>query len=232
MSPGIGKAGFLVAIAVAALAAPVASSSAAASVRAITVHGTGIVNAAPTRAVFTFGVGNDGSTAARALAANSAAMNKLIAALKAKGVAAADIQTAEVSLSANRTQSGSRILNYSASNSVTALVRSIADAGPVIDAAVAAGANQLSGPTLSAADQQALSRRALAAALADARARAAVIARAAGVSLGKVISVSEESTTPPLPLQNDFGAAKAAATPVEAGTIQIEADLTVAFAIA
>jgi uncharacterized protein YggE len=220
------------AVAVAAFVAAClgAASAVAASPRAITVHGTGIVNTVPTSAVFTFGVSANAPTAAAALAGNAAQMNKLIAALKGKGIAPADIQTAEVSLSANRNQSGSRIFNYTASNSVTALVRAIANAGPVIDAAVAAGANQLSGPTLSSTDQQALSRRALAAALADARARANVIAKAAGVRLGKVLSVSEESATP-FPVEGRAAASPAAATPIEAGTIQIEADLTVTFAI-
>src|SRR5579862_9014402 len=210
------------------LAAGVAASPAAAA-RTITVHGTGIVTSVPTSAVFTFGVSSEGATAAGALAANSRQMNKVITALKAKGIADANIQTAELSVSANLTPNGNKILNYTASNSVTALVKQIANAGPVIDAAVAAGANQLSGPTLSSTDQQALSRRALQAAIADARARAKVIAQAAGVTLGRVLTVSEVTSTP-FPIAGAV-ADRAAATPVEAGTVQTEADVNVTFAI-
>jgi uncharacterized protein YggE len=211
------------ALAAACLAGP------ASAVRTITVHGTGIVSSVPTSAAFTFGVSTDGATAAGALAANSRQMTRVIAALKAKGIAPADIQTAELSVNANRSPNGNRILNYTASNSVTALVKQIANAGPVIDAAAAAGANQLSGPTLSSADQQALSRRALQAAIADARARAGVIAHAAGVPLGRVLSVSEVTATP-IPIEGALPV-HAAATPIEAGTVQTEADVAVTFAI-
>jgi uncharacterized protein YggE len=214
-------------IAVLAAAALAGTASAA---RTITVHGTGIVSSVPTNAVFTFGVSTDGATAAGALAANGRQMTRVIAALKAKGIASADIQTAELSVNANRSPNGNRILNYTASNSVTALVKQLANAGPVIDAAVAAGANQLSGPSLSSADQQTLSRRALQAAIADARARAGVIARAAGVPLGRVLSVSEVTSTP-IPIEGAVSARAAAATPVEAGTVQTEADVNVTFAI-
>src|ERR1700693_3207218 len=98
------------------LAAPPAFAT---SPRTITVHGTGIVSSVPTTAVFTFGVAANGATATAALAADAVQMTKVIAALKDKGVADADIQTAEVSLSPNRNQNGDKILNYTTTNSVT-----------------------------------------------------------------------------------------------------------------
>jgi uncharacterized protein YggE len=203
---------------------PVASG---ATPRTITVNGTGIVSTVPTRADFTFGVSANGATATAALGANSAQMTKVIAALKAHGIAAEDIQTAQISLAPNRNQTGNKILNYTATNSVTARVQVLAKAGPVVDAAVAAGANEVGGPSLTSADQNALSRRALAVAVADARARALAIARAAGVKLGAIRTVSESSSSP-VPI-----AEKAAvSTPIEAGTVEIEADVTVTFAIA
>ena len=213
---------------IAVLAAPVSS---AATPRTITVHGSGIVETVPTRADFTFGVSANGETATAALAANGAKMNKVIGALKNRGVAEADIQTAQISLSPNRNQAGDKILNYTATNSVTARIRSIDKAGPVIDAVVSAGANQISGPYLTASDQRLLSRKALTAAIADARARAKAIAGAAGVRLGAVRSVSEESSSGPLPL-GAVAAEKLASTPVSAGTVAIQADVTVTFAIA
>ena len=217
---------FVLAAALAAVAAPLAT---AAAPRTITVHGTGIVETTPTTADFTFGVSADGSSATAALSANAAKMNQVIGAIKNRGVAAADIQTAQISLSPNRNQAGNRILNYTATNSVTVHIRSIGNAGPVVDAAVQAGTNQIDGPTLAAADQLLLSRRALKAAYADARGRAGALASAAGVKLGATLTVSEESASSPLPFAGV--AAKAASTPVSAGTISVEADVTVTFAI-
>jgi uncharacterized protein YggE len=216
----------LVAI-VAALAAP---ASQAASPRTITVHGTGIVQTTPTTAEFTFGVAANGSNATSALSANAGKMNKVIDALRKRGIADADIQTAQISLQPNRNQAGDKILNYTATNSVTTRIKNIANAGPVVDAAVNAGAKEITGPSLVASDELVLSRRALKAAIADARARAQTIAAAAGVKLGAVRSVSEESGSSPLPFA--ASADKVAGTPVSAGTISIEADVTVTFAIA
>ena len=212
--------------AVAALAAPAAL---AASPRSITVNGSGMVATTPTQADFRFGVTTNGGSATAALSANARLMTKVISALKAHGVAVADIQTAEVSLSPNRNQNGDKILNYTASNSVTARVHPLSRAGPVVDAAVTAGANEVNGPTLTSEDARVLSQRALKAAVADARARAKAIAAAAGVRLGRVLTVSETSSSP-VPFESDK-AAEVASTPIEAGTVQIEADVTVTFAI-
>src|SRR3954451_499000 len=159
------KKQFAVAALAAALVA-VPGAWGAAAPRTITVHGTGIVQTVPTSAVFTFGVSATGGTATAALGADAAKMNKLIAALKAKGVAEADIQTSSISLAPNTSPRGDRILNYTATNSVSARIRAIAKAGPVIDAVVAAGANQIGGPLLAPTDERLLSRRALNAAIA------------------------------------------------------------------
>ena len=214
-----------VVLALVALAAPAAL---AASPRSITVNGSGMVATTPNQGDFTFGVTTTGGTASAALSANGRLMNKVIAALKAQGVAAADIQTAEVSLSPNRNQNGDKILNYTATNSVTARVHPLSKAGPTVDAAVTAGANEVAGPALTSSDARLLSQRALKAAVADARARAQAIASAAGVGLGRVLTVSENGSSP-VPLAADKVAASS--TPIEAGTVQIEANVTVAFAI-
>jgi uncharacterized protein YggE len=212
--------------AVAALAAPAAL---AAAPRSITVNGSGIVTTTPNQADFTFGVTTNGGTATAALSSNARLMSKVIAALKAQGVSAADLQTAEVSLSPNRNANGDKILNYTATNSVTARVHPLSKAGPVVDAAVGAGANEVSGPALTSSDARVLSQQALKTAVADARSRAAAIASAAGVHLGRVLTVSE-TTSSPVPLGVEKAAATA--TPIEAGTVQIEADVTVTYAIA
>ena len=220
--------GVTVALAVSLLGASSAVGAAAAAKGTITVSGTGIVNSVPDRADFTFGVSTTAATATAALAADGSQMRRLIDALTKHGIASRDIQTAEISLSPNMNPNGNRVLGYTASNSVTALIRKLGDAGPIIDAAVGAGANQVSGPSLTSADQQKLYRRALKAAIANARAKAATIASAAHLDLGSIRSISEASAAPfPVPLAG--AKAAGASTPVQPGTIQTEADVTVTF---
>jgi uncharacterized protein YggE len=157
-------------------------------------------------------------------------MNKVIDTLKASGITSSNIQTAQISITPNTNQAGTTVVNYTATNSVTARTANIATSGRLIDDVVHAGANLVGGPSLTPSDQQSLSRRALKAAIADARARAGVIAAAAHVKLGRVQSVTEASSSPIT--SSPFAASKPASTPVQAGTIQTEADVTVAFAIA
>jgi uncharacterized protein YggE len=218
-------------LATVALAAAWASSAAAATPRTITVNGTGIVNTVPDQAQFTFGVSITGPTARAALTANAARMNRLIAAVKAKGVPASAIQTAQVSLTPNTNENGTKILNFTASNSVTVTTKVIAQAGSIVDAAVAAGANTVSGPSLSPSNQAALQRGALAKAVADARGRALAIAQAAQVRLGPVLTVTESTSTPITFNAAPKAAAAASSTPVEPGTVQVEEDVTVTYAI-
>jgi len=214
----------------AAIAAAAGPAATAAPQRTITVQGTGIVTTVPDEAQFTFGVSTTARTAKAALAANAATMNRLVAALKGSGIAAADIQTSEISLSPNTNDNGSRVLSFTASNSVTVKTKAIAKAGSVVDAAVGAGANLVSGPSLAPSDQSALQRRALKAAVADARARALAIAQAANVRLGPVQTVNEASSTP-VTFAPSTKAPAASGTPVEPGSAQVEEDVTVAFAI-
>jgi uncharacterized protein YggE len=120
---------------------------------------------------------------------------------------------------------------YTAQSSVSATVRQVAQAGAVIDSAVAAGANQVSGPSLARGDQSELYRRALRAAVDDARASAQAIAAAANVSLGRVTAVVEGGGAPqPLPFAADKAAA-AESTPIEPGTQQVTATVTVTFSV-
>jgi len=195
----------------------------------ITVQGTAAVTAVPDRATLWVGVESQGDSARAAVAANAAEMRRVLAALR--GAGATDLQTQSVSLSPRYVENG-EIQGYSAHNSVSATITQLARAGAVIDAAVAAGANQISGPTLSHADTSALYRQALAAAVADARTKAQALATAANVSLGRVTAVVEGGAAPaPLP----FAAAKAAdesgSTPIEPGERELSATVSVTFSI-
>ena len=93
------------------------------------------------------------------------------------------------------------MVGYVASNSVTVHIRHLVDAGAIISAAVAAGANQTSGPSLASSEQKELYRRALKAAVADARSRAAAIASASDATVGEIRSVSESSSGAPIPFE-------------------------------
>lgn len=195
----------------------------------LTVIGSGGADVTPDRASFGFGTVTQARTAAAALEASSAAVARVVAALRREGIAQADIQTADVSLSPRWSENGESIVGYTASNTVTAIIRRLGQAGAVIDAAVAAGANQMSGPSLLASDQASAYRDALRAAVANARAKAQTLATASGVTAGRITAVVESGTGPsPMPAQD---AERAAAVPIEPGTQRIEASVSVTFAI-
>ena len=222
----------LVVAALAGAARPESASGLAAQLRAegITVNGTGSIRAVPDRADFSFGVQSTGRTASAALDANSAEMRRVIAALREAGVAAADIQTQHVALSPRLSDNGEAIIGYIAQNTVSAHLRDLDRAGAVIDGAVAAGANQVYGPSLTRSNAAELYRNALRASVADARTKAQAIAAAAGVALGAVVGVTETGGAP-MPLA-EKGTAATDAAPIEPGTQEIQASVTVTFAVA
>lgn len=197
--------------------------------RTLTVSGEGTATTVPDRASFQFGVDARAATAKDALARDSAAAAAVIAALRAAGVASAHLQTSEVSLSPQTTPDGTRIVGYAASNSVSATAP-LAKAGALVDAAVGAGADSVSGPGLDTSDRDALYRDALKQAFADAKAKAEVLAEAAGVHLGAVQIVAEGSAPAPVPYAAR-AAALDAAVPVEPGTQEIGATVTVTYAV-
>jgi uncharacterized protein YggE len=196
----------------------------------LSVLGTGSVTTTPDTARLSAGMTTQGSTASEAMDANAKAMAKVIQALKDAGVASKDLQTEFVSVNPRYDDNGQAIVGYSASNSVSAIVRGLSDVGDVIDAAVAAGANNVSGPSLARDDQDKLYRDALEDAVADARQKATALANAAGVSLGKIRSLSESPQSVG-PVMFDALAAKESLTPIEPGTTEITASVRVVFAI-
>jgi uncharacterized protein YggE len=204
-------------------------SSAAVGAHSIVVTGQGSVRTVPDRAQVSLGVSSDAKTASAALRANGAEMAKVIAAVKAQGIPAADIQTEQVSLSLRYNQNGDAVVGYTATNSISVIVRSLPKVGPVIDAGVEAGANQVSGPNLVLSDQNALYRQAIRVAIGNARAKAQAIARASGLALRRITNVTESGGPTPVPLD-----AKTPATgpPIEPGSTLVQATLTVTFSAA
>jgi len=203
----------------------------AAPQHSIVVAGQGSIAARPDRAQLSFGVSSDAKTASAALRTNAAEMTKVIAALKSQGIAAADLRTDLVSLSSRYSQNGETVVGYTATNSGSATVRNLAKIGAIIDAAVDAGANQVSGPNLVRSSAASLYRAALRAAIADARGKARTIAAASGLHIRRITDVAESSAAPsPTPLTAKASAD--ASTPVETGSTLVEATVTVTFAVA
>lgn len=216
-------------VAVAALAGigrPDAARGELSSPDTVTTTGHGSVTAAPDEATITAGVHTQAASASDALAQNAKLMNAVVAALK--GAGGDELQTQQVSLSPQLNGQG-QVTAYAADNSVSAKTK-VAAAGALIDAAVAAGANTVSGPTLDVSGRDALYRDALKKAVADARAKAEALAEAGGFGVGQVSSVTEASADGPVPVFQ-AAVAKSDSTPVEPGTQDVGADVTVTFRI-
>ena len=206
-----------------------ADSDAADAARSITVNGSASVISVPDRASFSFGVDVRGETASEALSAASAAARRVTDAVKDAGVDGRDIQTQNVSLSAVTSDDGRHIEGYAAGASISVRARDLDLAGRLVDAAVAAGANNVYGPSLERSDAEELAKKALADAVADARHKAEALAEAADGSLGRVLSVTEGgSSVPPMPYAARESAL-AADVPIEPGTQEIQASVTVVF---
>ena len=220
-------AALLVGAVAAAVTLPAHGGASPAADGGITVSGSGATTAVPDRGSFSFGVQSPAKTATAALDANSRAPAAVVAALERAGIVAADLQTAQLSLDPRSSDDGSAVTGYTASTTVTAQLRDLGRAGAVVDAAVAAGADSFSGPALSTGDTAALYAKALQAAIADARAKAQVVADAAHLSLGRIASVEESGSSP-----QPFAAAKDASVAIEPGTQQIVATATVTFSAA
>jgi hypothetical protein len=194
----------------------------------VTTNGHGVITAVPDEAAVSAGVRTDAATAAQALAANARTANAVVDALKRAG--GTELQTQQVSLYPQSDQQGN-VTGYTAQNTVSAKTK-IAEVGGLIDAAVAAGANTVDGPTLDLSDRDALYREALKKAVADARAKALALADAGGFGLGPVTTVVEQGAASPPVFQPLAAAAKGAgSTPVEPGTQDVTADVTVSFTI-
>lgn len=220
----------------AALVLPLAAPGLAqdAPTRTISVTGTGTVEAAPDMATVMIGVTTQGATAAEALTANTAATEAVIARLTASGIEARDMQTSNLMINPNWSgydSSSPTISGYVASNMLTVRVRALEATGAILDAAVADGANTLNGLTFGLADPEPAYDEARKEAVADAKAKADLLAMAAGVKLGQVVSIIDNGAmTDPAPMYRE--AVSAAPVPVVGGELGLIANVMVTFAIA
>jgi hypothetical protein len=211
--------------------------AAADAARTITVSGTGEARGAPDQAQLSAGVTTTAATANEALAQNARRMTSVFDALKRLGVADKDIQTSNFSVQPQMTpynQNGGaqHIVGYQISNQVDVTLDDTKKLGPALDALVNAGANQINSVSFAIRNADALDAKAQEAAIANAQARAGVYAKAAGVNLGGVVSISEVATEAPRPML--FRATVMQGTPVTptaAGEQSVTANVTVVFEI-
>ncbi|MEO7169176.1 MAG: SIMPL domain-containing protein [Pseudomonadota bacterium] len=231
------------ATAVALAALPLTLSPAAAQVTPtivadgalLDVTAQGQTSRVPDVATIRAGVVTQGATAALALAENAKRMAGVLDALKRAGVAPRDNRTANVSLSPQYRYADGQppvVTGYQASNSVAIRFRDIAKAGTILDALVAQGANQIDGPTLSIDQPEAALDEARADAVKIARARAELYARAAGLSVSRIVSISEAGQndgSTPQPVMFARAAGMDASTRVVPGETDVTVSVTVRF---
>lgn len=199
----------------------------------ITVTGRGEVAAAPDMATITLGVTSQARTAGDAMAEASAAAAAILKELEAAGIAPRDMQTSELSVDpvwSNRTGNGEapRIEGFVARNTLRVRVRDLDRLGAVLDDVLRVGANTFRGLSFGLQEPEPLADRARAAAVADAQRKAALMAGAAGVALGPVLSISEAGGAAPVPMMLESARA---AIPVAAGEVSQTATVTMVFAL-
>lgn len=224
----------LVLMAAAALLAAQPAVAETALPPAISVVGEATIQVPPDLATLDGGVSNDAKTAKEAAAANNDAMTKVLQALKASGIKDEDLQTARLSLlpqyAAPSRPGPNSLTGYRASNRVTIRLRDVGNVGGVIDTLVGAGANEIGGVNFSVVAPSKRLDEAREKAMADARRKAEIYARAAGVTLGAPLSIAEETAQGPSPYRK-MAAGLAASAPVAPGEETLTVNVSVSWAI-
>jgi uncharacterized protein YggE len=157
----------------------------------------------PDVAVVSAGVLTQSADAGTAMRDNAARMTRVLAALKAAGIADKDIQTQSINLSPQYRYANNEtpvITGYQANNTVTVRFRDIGKSGAVLDALVKQGANQINGPTLTVESPEASQDAARLSAMKILRARAELYAKAAGLKVGRILQLSESVDYNPVPM--------------------------------
>ena len=225
MKPSIARM-LLLGLVAAAWLAPL---SARAADKLVTVSGEATIAVAPDTAVIRIGVTSAAKTAREASDANAKQMTGVLAAIKDAGIADRDVQTSRLSLQPqyDPNKAGTaRLLGFQVTNQVTVKIRDIDNLPAILDRAIGAGANEMSGIEFAVSEQSKLLDQARDEAIADARRKAELYAKAAGVKVGHVVAITEEgSSPPPRPMQ----ALRAGAAPVAPGEQMLRAAVTVSY---
>ncbi len=200
----------------------------------VTTVGTGTGSAAPDTAQVSMGVTFSASDRVAAQNGATKIATAIIAAVKAAGIDAKDIQTSQISLNQEYGKTGQPTGGFIASQSITIKTKLVDKIGAAIAAATDAGATDVSGPQFSLSDSNAASLDAIDKAMSDAKARAEAVAKAAGRTLGPVVSVTEAGTSQVSPFASRAVATDAggsAVPPVEPGQVDSSTQLTVVFSL-
>lgn len=199
----------------------------------ISVNGEATISVPPDLAQIDSGVTTEAKTARDASEANNKAMGVVLLALKNAGIAEKDFQTSRLSLSPQsapgRTPNAPfQIVGYRASNRVTVTIRDITKVADTIDVLVGSGANEISGISFMVSKASKLLDDARAEAIADAKRKADIYARAANVTIGAPISISEETAPGPVPYRK-MAADMAASAPVAQGQETLRVSVSVSY---
>lgn len=203
----------------------------------ISVTGEGRATAPPDMATIHTGVVTQAPSASEALDQNNEAMERIMSVLEQQQIAPKDIQTSTFNVSPVYKQDRQgrqqpEIVAYQVTNQVRVNVRDLSKLGQALDALVEAGSNRLSGISFEIEDLREVLNQARQRAVADARHRAETYAEAAGVKVGKVLTISEQPVGIPRPVyQARALAAEAAAVPVAAGEQELQVTVQVEFAL-
>jgi uncharacterized protein YggE len=205
--------------------------------RTIEVSGDSEAQAAPDTATLALAIETHAATAAEAAGANGALAQKVRDALKAKMGDHGKMWTGGYSLdpdySEPRSGGEAKIIGYRAQNSITVQTGALDLVGPLIDAAIGAGANRVDSLEYSLRDQTKPRNEAISQASRDAASQAEALAQALNVKLGPVIKATTTSERRPVPVMRMEAAAmvRGASTPIEAGQVTVPASVTLTYAI-
>ena len=198
--------------------------------RLITVTGHGMVAVAPDTAMIRIGVTSQAKTAHEASAANAQQMTKVLGAIEQSGIAKKDIRTSQLSLQPqyDAKNGTNRLLGFQVTNRITVRIRNIGNLPAILDKAISAGANEMSGIEFLVSGESKLLDEARADAIADARRKAGLYAKAAGAKVGKVVAITEQGSSPP---PRPFQALRSSggAVPVAPGQQMLRATVTVSY---
>lgn len=220
-------------IAAIALAAMATSASGQTLPPTVSVTGEASISVPPDLAQIDSGVTTEAKTAREASEANNKAMGGVLLALKNAGLAEKDIQTSRLSLSPQSAPNRNAnapflIVGYRASNRVTVTIRDITKVADTIDVLVGAGANEISGMSFMVSKASKLLDDARSEAIADARRKAEIYAKAANISIGAPISISEETAPGPIPYRK-MAADMAVSAPVAQGQETLRVSVSVSY---
>lgn len=208
-----------------------------APLRTISVSGSGKVTLTPDIATISIGVHTENIDATEAVAANTSQAQAVMQALEAAGVAEKDIQTSNFSIYPRQewdNEGKVTGITYVVDNTVLVTVRDLDAIGGLLEAVVEAGSNQIGGIQFDVSNREAAYKQALSAAVEDARAKADVLAQAAGVEVGDVQMISSSTSGGPIVMEKAFAVEAAMAVgevPVSPGEMEVSAEVSIVYLI-